>query len=390
MAWLAAPDDSHESARGASTKRRPPRAETRRKLDRLAGRGFTPALERFRAEILEGAALVQRLRRLDRVRVAADAARREGRVAAILGQLEDAGVGFDAGHADGAIDRLRDELASLESAAAASLGGERVNLAAPHRVAEALYDRLGLPKPSDAAMTGSKTGQLTTKDDALRALAARNLHPLPGIVLRHRATLRQVAMCASYAALASSSRDGRLRCGNNTRDRHRSRPSNPNLQAVGRAESLGGAFTLRGAFVAPPGKVLIAADYSQIELRVLAHLAEDPPIGRFVRRAADDGGDAFKLIWNAARSSPPDAHVSPADRDRAKTTVYGIIYGQGKAGLAEKLGTGARRGGGDHRDGVCRVRLRCISCGARGKTRAERDESRFRADDIVLSPGSRR
>ena len=342
MAWLAAPDDSHES--GA---RRVDETLVRleRKLDGNStdsrGAASRPPLERFRAEILEGAALVQRLRRLDRVRVAADAARREGRVAAILGQLEDVGVGFDASYVDGAIDRLRDELASLESAAAASLGGERVNLAAPHRVAEALYDRLGLPKPSDAAMTGSKTGQLTTKDDALRALAARDLHPLPGIVLRHRATLRQVAMCASYAALASSSRDGRLRCEwNNTRTATgRLSSSNPNLQAVGRAESLGGAFTLRGAFVAPPGKVLIAADYSQIELRVLAHLAEDPRLAGLLRRAADDGGDVFKLIWNAARSSPPDAHVSPADRDRAKTTVYGIIYGQGKAGLAEKLGT---------------------------------------------------
>ena len=346
MAWLAAPDDSHESgARRVDEKL----DDAERKLDGASastandsrGAASRPPLERFRAEILEGAALVQRLRRLERVRVAADAARREGKVAAILGQLEDVGVGFDASYVDGAIDRLRGELASLESAAAASLGGEVVNLSAPHRVAEALYDRLGLPKPSDAAMAGSKTGQLTTKDDALRALAARNLHPLPGIVLRHRATTRQVAMCASYAALASSSRDGRLRCEwNNTRTATgRLSSSNPNLQAVGRAESLGGAFTLRGAFVAPPGKVLIAADYSQIELRVLAHLAEDPRLAGLLRRAADDGGDVFKLIWNAARSAPPDAHVTPADRDRAKTTVYGIIYGQGKAGLAEKLGT---------------------------------------------------
>ena len=97
MAWLAAPDDSHES--GA---RRVDETLVRleRKVDGNStdsrGAASRPPLERFRAEILEGAALVQRLRRLDRVRVAADAARREGRVAAILGQLEDVGVGFDA------------------------------------------------------------------------------------------------------------------------------------------------------------------------------------------------------------------------------------------------------------------------------------------------------
>ena len=82
-------------ARGASTKRSSASsgksAETRPTRGGAASR---PPLERFRAEILEGAALVQRLRRLDRVRVAADAARREGRVAAILGQLEGVGVGF--------------------------------------------------------------------------------------------------------------------------------------------------------------------------------------------------------------------------------------------------------------------------------------------------------
>jgi hypothetical protein len=101
----------------------------------------------------------------------------------------------------------------------------------------------------------------------------------------------------------------------------------------------GGGFNLRGAFVAPPGKVLLAADYSQIELRMLAHLAGDQKLIALLRRAGD-GGDVFKAMWNAGRVPPlpPDTAVTPGDREKAKRTVYGILFGQGKVGLAEKLG----------------------------------------------------
>ena len=351
MAWLTAPDDAHENGAeriaadvfGAfpdSTSA----AEAAKAAD--ASRMKIPVLERFRAELTLGASLVQRLRRDERVRRAPEATQREGRVAAALGALEDVGVEFDAAFAQGAMDALKRQITVLETHAAASLpGGRAINLASPHQVATVLFDELGLPPPSKNAMTGSKTGRLTTKDEVLQALAARpDAHELPGIVLRHRATLRAIAMCASYLSLGSKSRDGRLRCEwNNTRTATgRLSSSNPNLQAVGRGElelgTVGGgtSLNLRGAFVAPRGKVLLAADYSQIELRMLAHLSGDGKLAALLQM----GGDVFQYIWNSGRNAPLNAPVSADERDRAKATVYGILYGQGVSGLAEKLGVG--------------------------------------------------
>lgn len=66
-------------------------------------------------------------------------------------------------------------------------------------------------------------------------------------------------------------------------------------------------------------------------------LANDPKLTALLRRAGEQG-DVFKAIWNAGRSAPLGTHVTPEDRDKAKRTVYGILYGQGKVGLAEKLG----------------------------------------------------
>ena len=197
--------------------------------------------------------------------------------------------------------------------------------------------------------------QLSTRDEVLRALASGpNAHPLVGLVVRHRAATRAAATCASYVSTyekqngsSTEGSIGRLRCEwNNTRTATgRLSSSNPNLQAVGGvsisesqcvgADDGNACVSLRGAFVAPEGRVLLAADYSQIELRVLARLARD---SRLLEIFAHSSADAFERIWNAGRGFPASAPVTRADRAKAKTTVYGLLYGQGEAGLAHKLG----------------------------------------------------
>lgn len=342
MAWLAAPDDAHEGGIAAvSSRLHHPGdgsnlGDTTNAFDRAGAGDETndDVLGGFRADILASASLAQRLRAT--AGLDPNVVRTEGKVAAALGQMEHVGLGFDPSAVRAAVGDLRRKLAGIESAAAASMpDGARVNLGSPQQVAEALYNTLKLPPPSSNAQQGAKTAQLTTKDDALRSLRDKRLHPLPGLVLEYRAVSRAIAMCNSYASLA---RGKRLRCDwNNTRTATgRLSSSNPNLQAVGKDET--GEFSLRRAFSAPPGKVLLAADYSQIELRMLAHLAGDRGLVALLRRQITDGGDVFERIWNAGRGAPPETPVAKEDRDRAKRTVYGLLYGQGKTGLAEKLG----------------------------------------------------
>ena len=226
--------------------------------------------------------------------------RRECRVAALLGAMEHTGIGFDVAYARRVVTRFRDEIQRVERAADAlavvNADGSRVNLAAPAQVATALFQTLRLPAPPVLKERGERGGaQLSTRDEVLRALASGpNAHPLVGLVVRHRAATRAAATCASYVSTyekqngsSTEGSIGRLRCEwNNTRTATgRLSSSNPNLQAVGgvsisESQNVGAddgnaCVSLRGAFVAPEGRVLLAADYSQIELRVLARLARD-------------------------------------------------------------------------------------------------------------------
>ena len=389
MAWLAAPDDAHEGGIAAVSSRfdgvndgstGAATTTTTNAFDRVGAGDETngdDVLGGFRADILASASLAQRLRAT--AGLDPNVVRTEGKVAAALGRMEHVGLGFDPSAVRAAVGDLRRKLAGIESAAAAAMpDGARVNLGSPQQVAEAMYNTLKLPPPSSNAQQGAKTAQLTTKDDALRSLRDRRLHPLPGLVLEYRAVSRAIAMCNSYASLA---RGKRLRCDwNNTRTATgRLSSSNPNLQAVGKDET--GEFSLRRAFTAPPGKVLLAADYSQIELRMLAHLAGDRGLVALLRRQITDGGDVFERIWNAGRGAPPETPVAKEDRDRAKRTVYGLLYGQGKTGLAEKLGCA-----GDVAQGLINAFFRAFP-GVRAFV--TRTKERARVEKKVVLPSGR-
>ena len=384
MAWLHAPDAPHEGGveevwrscfpTDARVTARDGSAASRFSSDESRATHET-AFGAFRRDLASAAALTQRFRRATqgdallcanpdlRARFARTT-RRECSVAALLGAMEHAGIGFDVAYARRVVTRFRDEIETVERAADAlavvNADGSRVNLAAPAQVATALFETLRLPAPPVLKERGERGGaQLSTRDEVLRALASGpNAHPLVGLVVRHRAATRAAATCASYVSTyekqngsSTEGSIGRLRCEwNNTRTATgRLSSSNPNLQAVGGvsisekdvgvvpvgADDENACVSLRGAFVAPEGRVLLAADYSQIELRVLARLARD---SRLLEILALSSADAFERIWNAGRGFPASAPVTRADRAKAKTTVYGLLYGQGEAGLAHKLG----------------------------------------------------
>ena len=395
MAWLHAPDATHEGGVEAAWRACFP-GDARDA--RRGGRTGETAFRAFRRDLASAAALTQRFGRAAQsgARLRANAAlqarfarttRRESRVAALLGAMERAGIGFDAAYAERVGARFREEVETIEREADAlsvtNADGSRVNLAAPAQVAEALFVTLRLPAPPAEKKKPGDAARRSTRDEVLRALASGpDAHPLARLVVRHRAALRAAATCASYVSMyekqnRSDGRPGRgsrtdpeglgrLRCEwNNTRTATgRLSSSNPNLQAVGdvavaetgeagRSDGKERLLSLRGAFVAPPGRVLLAVDYSQIELRVLAHLAGDPKLRDILAKppAASSGAsfapknDAFEQIWNAGRGAPASAPVTRADRAKAKTSVYGLLYGQGEAGLAHKLGVSREEAG---------------------------------------------
>ena len=395
IAWLAAPDDSHElgvekvdalfpNTGTGNQSQKPP----------------TDPFAVFRRDLHLCANLVRRFRRLDaasnkhadsaRKQKIASTALRECRAGAILGTLESTGMPFDVVYAKRVVTHFRNECVSLSKIARQLVKtpfGDDVNLAAPAQVAEALYVTLNLPPPavfgsdmfgsnrgpppgttdnsttnqsyqSNKSATSTRTVALpqfrSTKDEVLRALAsAPNAHPFPAVVLKFRAALKAASTCASYVSQFEKKKSGRLHCEwNNTRTATgRLSSSNPNLQAVASvvvssSESSNSRLSLRGAFRAPPGKVLLAADYSQIELRILAHLAGDTRLEQIMNPLGTDAGDvnddrrpndAFERIWNCGLGVSESSPVSSSDRAKAKTTVYGLLYGQGTTGLAAKL-----------------------------------------------------
>ena len=269
-----------------------------------------------------------------KLRAVAPARAVEAKVAVALGVLQHRGVGFDRERARGQIEAANERVEELEAEARRVVRGiDDVNLASAAQVADVLYNKLKLPVPSTHAMKGSKTSHLTTSVEVLQSLATQ--HPFPRVVLEHRGALKERAMCEGYDRAAIGEDVSRARVHttwNNTKTATgRLSSSHPNIQQVGRG-------SMRNLFTPPPGRTFIAADYSQIELRVLAHLSEDQRLISLLRKASDAGGDVFVYIWNAGKGLPLDAPVSAETRNRAKTTAYAIVYGQQATGLAEKLG----------------------------------------------------
>ncbi|KAK3238726.1 hypothetical protein CYMTET_51288, partial [Cymbomonas tetramitiformis] len=249
---------------------------------------------------------------------------------------------------------------------------------AEEKVASALYDKLAMPKPSRIQQGAAK--QLTTKDEARFPLelcpwlsfgqcgvsflggeraCGRVLqqlckyHPLPGVVLEYR-TVQKILGTYVEPLLNKVHRDSSapgassIHCQwhNTHTATGRLSSSNPNLQAMpkftlqGRCTEGSGSevnVCVRDAFVAREGYIMLAADYSQIELRMLAHCSQDPGLVQLLRQAGATG-DVFSHLWNTSRGLMPGTPVDQSDREKAKRTVYGIIYGQGPSGLASKLG----------------------------------------------------
>ena len=211
-------------------------------------------------------------------------------------------------------------------AQAHELAGGPFNLASPKQLQEVLYDRLGLP-----VLGKTPKGQPSTAESVLQDLAEE--YELPKRILEYRGLAKLKSTYTDKLPLEIDPLTKRIHTSYHQAVTATGRlsSSDPNLQNIPIRTPEG--RRIRQAFVAPPGYRLLAADYSQIELRIMAHLSEDA--GLLAAFAAD--ADIHRATAAEVFGIPPDA-ISDEERRSAKAINFGLIYGMSAFGLGRQLG----------------------------------------------------
>lgn len=247
-------------------------------------------------------------------------------LAKILAKAEATGIRVDRQ----IISTLDEEFATRQSEVAQlaydQLGGEEVNLASPKQLQVVLFERLSMPKTRKI-----KTGY-STDAESLAELYAKTEHPFLKALLDHREVtkLRQILQTLSNEISAESRIHTTL--AQNVAATGRLSSTSPNLQNIpARGED---GRNIRDAFVVSPGfEALLTADYSQIEMRIMAHLSEDEGL----IHAFKTGEDLHKYVASQVFSTPIEK-VTAQERSRTKAISYGLAYGLSAFGLARQLG----------------------------------------------------
>lgn len=203
------------------------------------------------------------------------------------------------------------------------LAGESFNVASPKQLGEILFDKLGI---SGAKKT--KTGQYSTSEATL----AKIDHPLVDVVLEHR-SLSKLKSTYTDALAKVADKQGRVHTSYHQAltSTGRLSSSDPNLQNIPIRTDTG--RLIREAFIAPTGRVIMAADYSQIELRLMAHFSGDESLINAFKNNLDIHTATAAEIMGKELSD-----VTPNERRSAKTVNFGLLYGMGVFGLAKQLG----------------------------------------------------
>ena len=207
------------------------------------------------------------------------------------------------------------------------LGGGAFDLDSPRQLGEVLFEKLKLP----GGKRLRKSGQYATDASVLEALASK--HPLPRKIIEYRTRAKLKSTYVDALPKFILPETGRLhtRFNQTVARTGRLSSSNPNLQNIPVDDEYG--VRIRAAFVADPGWRLISADYSQIELRVLAHLSQDPLLEAAFARDEDIHARTAEEVF-----AVPPALQTHEHRRMAKAINYGVIYGLSSFGLAERTG----------------------------------------------------
>ncbi|MFM9916786.1 MAG: DNA polymerase I [Rhizobacter sp.] len=252
-------------------------------------------------------------------------ARIELPTALLLQRIERTGVLIDPSRLAAQSQQLGERMVALE-AEAYELAGQPFNMGSPKQIGEILFTKLGLPVKKKTA-----TGAPSTDEEVLAELAAD--YPLPARLLEHRSLSKLKGTYTDKLPLMINPATGRVHTNyaQAVAVTGRLASNEPNLQNIPIRTAEG--RKVREAFIAPPGHVILSADYSQIELRIMAHISEDPGL----LKAFADGMDVHRATASEVFGIDA-ASVTSEQRRYAKTINFGLIYGMGAFGLAQSLG----------------------------------------------------
>jgi DNA polymerase I len=244
----------------------------------------------------------------------------------VLARMEEAGVKIDCDVLAEMSKRL-DRDASAVAERICELSGQRFNINSPKQLGDVLFNKMNLPKP----IKYGKGKTISTAVDVLEGLATE--HEVPRLVLEYRQLSKLKSTYVDALPLQLNRCTQRLHTTFDQTNAATGRLSskNPNLQNIPIRTELG--REIRAAFIAEPGHVLLSADYSQIELRLLAHFSEDPLLVEAFRR----NDDIHRLTASQVFGVPP-LMVDDEHRRRAKAVNFGIVYGLSPFGLSQQLG----------------------------------------------------
>lgn len=251
----------------------------------------------------------------------------EAPLVGVLADMELTGVCIDEAALNDAAKDMEEKLNTLEHEIH-ELAGEEFNVGSPAKVGEILFDKLKL---SDKAKK-TKTGQYSTSEDILESVAHKN--PIVGKILEYRQLKKLLTTYLTALPAAINPATGRVHTNYNQTVTATGRisSSNPNLQNIPVREDAG--REIRRAFIPSEGNLFLSADYSQIELRLVADFAKDETMLKAFAEGDDIHAITAAKIYHKAG---PD-EVTPDERRHAKTANFGILYGISAFGLASRLG----------------------------------------------------
>ncbi|RNE48659.1 DNA polymerase I [Corynebacterium alimapuense] len=246
-------------------------------------------------------------------------------LAGILGRMEAAGIAVDVATLEEQLEDFIEKVAHEEAIARELAGDPSLNLSSPKQLQVVLFETLGLPKTKK-----TKTGHSTAAKE-IEQLAAKHPHPFLDRLLAHREYQKMKTTLEGLIKTVQS--DGRIHTTFNQTVASTGRLSStePNLQNIPVRTPAG--RRIRSAFVVGQGyETLLTADYSQIEMRVMAHLSEDPGL----IEAYLAGEDLHNYVGSKVFNVPID-QVTPELRRRVKAMSYGLVYGLSAFGLSQQL-----------------------------------------------------